>query len=126
MKLLERKLYLMLSILFFAMGAFFLFLSIMTGNAPNGTFYAAIVMGIIAFTIYYLYPQIRNKDERFKFIRAKGMFYTYIAFCIYCFILMLLLNLGVIVISALTAVRILLFLTVGTVFLSWIVLSKIY
>ncbi|MGD6854357.1 permease [Bacillus infantis] len=81
-------------------------------------------MTVMSFSMGYLYPQFKQKDERMKLIRQKGLFYAYFALIVYFFIFFLLLGLGIIDISALELLQILSGLTISTVFLSMVYVSK--
>ncbi|MCK6206847.1 permease [Bacillus infantis] len=81
-------------------------------------------MTVMSFSMGYLYPQFKQKDERMKMIRQKGLFYAYFALIGYFFIFFLLLGLGIIDISALELLQILSGLTISTVFLSMVFVSK--
>ncbi len=68
-------------------GLFFLFMSgfmiltgIMTHSAPPSPTYTLLAMMVMCFCLSYLHPQFKEKDERMKLIRYKGMFVTF--FCI--------------------------------------------
>lgn len=85
----------------------------------------AMVM-VICICNGYLAPQMANNDERTKFIRQKGMFYSYFAIIFYLVVLMSLIYFDVLAIGALHVVMLITFLVVSTVFVSMVVVSKIY
>ncbi|CAI9396753.1 permease [Niallia sp. Sow4_A1] len=98
----------------------------MTGDFPLSPTYALILaLSVMFLSLGYLHPQFKNKDERMKVIREKGMFYSYFIIMFYFFLFIILIHFQVISISAMGIVLILAALTIMTVFLSMVVLSLI-
>ncbi|SDM91899.1 hypothetical protein [Sediminibacillus halophilus] len=85
-----------------------------------------LAMAVMAFCLSYLFPQFIQKDERMKLIRHKGIFFSFFAFLTYSIVLTTLLQTNVIQLPGSEAVSILTTLMICTVFISWVVLSKIY
>ncbi|NCU17125.1 permease [Bacillus sp. P1(2020)] len=92
-----------------------------------------LFLGILIFSIAvmflslaYLHNQFKKKDERMKMTRERAMFYSYFAIMVYYFIFIILLGLNLINLSPIETIEILASLTIITVFLSQVVLSKIY
>ncbi|WP_153464926.1 permease [Sediminibacillus terrae] len=85
-----------------------------------------LAMAVMAFCLSYLFPQFIQKDERMKLIRQKGIFFSFFAFLAYSVVLTTFLQTNLIHLTGLEAVNILTSLMICTVFVSWVVLSKIY
>jgi hypothetical protein len=81
-------------------------------------------LSVMSFSMGYLYPQFKQKDERMKQIREKGLFYSYFALIVYFLVFNLLIGLKIIDISAMQLLQILAGLTISTVFLSMVFISK--
>lgn len=111
---------------FFVMAGFIIFVSIMANSAPSSSAYIMIAMGVMSLCVGYLYPQFKQKDERMKLIREKGMFVSFIAIMVYFIIFNLGLQLEFFTLTANELLHILSALVISTVFISFVVLSKIY
>lgn len=111
---------------FFMMAGFIIFVSIMADSVPSSTAYIMIAMGVMSLCVGYLYPQFKQKDERMKLIREKGMFVSFIAIMVYFIIFNLGLQLEFFTLTANELLHILSALVISTVFISFVVLSKIY
>ncbi|MDM5153893.1 permease [Bacillus sp. DX1.1] len=122
----SQKYFLIMGIFFFAMGAFMVFAGIMTHSTPPAPTYTLLAMMVMCFCLSYLHPQFKEKDERMKLIRQKGMFYSYFALLTYYLIFSIGLNLNLFTLSAIELLNILMALTISTVFLSFVVLSNRY
>ena len=83
-------------------------------------------LSVMFFSLSYLQPQFKKKDERMKVIQEKGMFYSYFGIMFYFLLFTVLLGFNIIDVTAITAVQLLASLTIMTVFLSMVILSKIY
>ncbi|MGG0717890.1 permease [Robertmurraya massiliosenegalensis] len=121
-----RVLYFIFGLFFFAMGGFLLFVSFMANAAPNTSFLMMFAMGIMSFCLSYLYPQFQQKDERMKRIREKGMFFSVTALMVYLLIFNIGLQVGLFTLTASELLHILTALIICTVFISFVVYSKIY
>ncbi|MCA1036744.1 permease [Bacillus infantis] len=110
--------------LFLIMTLFMAVIAISAGESILPQTWTLLSMTVMSFSMGYLYPQFKQKDERMKMIRQKGLFYAYFALIVYFFIFFLLLGLGIIDISALELLQILSGLTISTVFLSMVYVSK--
>ncbi len=110
--------------LFLIMTLFMAVIAISAGESILPQTWTLLSMTVMSFSMGYLYPQFKQKDERMKMIRQKGLFYAYFALIVYFFIFFLLLGLGIIDISALELMEILSILTISTVFLSMVYVSK--
>lgn len=110
--------------LFLIMTLFMAVIAISAGESILRQTWTLLSMTVMSFSMGYLYPQFKQKDERMKMIRQKGLFYAYFALIVYFFIFFLLLGLGIIDISALELMEILSSLTISTVFLSMVYVSK--
>jgi drug/metabolite transporter (DMT)-like permease len=108
-------------------GALLTTINFMAGKAISIDIpFAIAALAIIGFSMAHLAPHFQRKDERFKFIRQKGALFTTILTTIYCGVLWLLTEAGILEIEGKQAVIILLSLISSTLFLSWVVLSKKY
>ncbi|QHT48682.1 permease [Bacillus sp. SB49] len=85
--------------------------------------YLMVSMAVMSFSMAYLHPQFKQKDERMQLIRYKGLFYSFFAMLIYMFALLTLLEAGV-NLTASMVIQMLIALNICTVFLSWVILSK--
>ncbi|MCP1158281.1 permease [Bacillus infantis] len=110
--------------LFSIMILFMAVIGISAGESILPQTWTLLSMTVMSFSMGYLYPQFKQKDERMKLIRQKGLFYAYFALIVYFFLFFLLLGLGIIDISALELLQILSCLTISTVFLSMVYVSK--
>lgn len=111
---------------FFIMSGTMVFAGIMTHSAPPTPTYTVLAMMIMCFCLSYLHPQFKEKDERMKLIRYKGMFFSFFALTAYYLLFSIGLNLNVITLSAVELLNILMALTMSTVFISFVVLAKRY
>jgi hypothetical protein len=85
-----------------------------------------ISLCIMSFSLSYLYPQFRTKDERMRLIREKGMFYSYFMLMLYLLIFLFLLSSNIIAITAIQLIMILTSFVIITVSLSMVIVSKIF
>jgi hypothetical protein len=120
------KLYFIMGILFTLLGGFYVFVAMMAQDKPTSSVYITGSMAVMSFCLSYLSPQFKQKDERMKLIRQKGMFFSYFAILSYYIIFSTLLQFEIISITALELVNILIALTISTVFLSFVIVSKRY
>jgi hypothetical protein len=120
------KLFLIMGTLFTLLGGFYVFVAMMAQDKPTSSVYITGAMAVMSFCLSYLSPQFQQKDERMKLIRQKGMFYSYFAILSYYIIFSTLLQFGIISITALELIHILIALTISTVFLSFVIVSKRY
>ncbi|MFD1363252.1 permease [Lentibacillus salinarum] len=118
--------YFILGILFLLMSGFLIVIAIMANAAPVPMTYMCITFTVVAFSASYLYPQLRQKDERAKMIRQKGMFYSFFALLIYLIVLTFLIGNDIVPLDAMDVLNILVSLTISTVFISWVILAKRY
>ncbi|MFJ7472153.1 permease [Peribacillus frigoritolerans] len=82
-------------------------------------------VSIMFFSLTYLHSQFKLKDERMKIIREKSMFYTYFLLMAYFLLFVTLLSLNIISVTAIEIIFILASLTIITVFLLMVIISKI-
>ncbi|MFJ8530223.1 permease [Bacillus sp. NPDC094106] len=122
----SQKYFLIMGIIFSAMSGFMLFIGIMAHSSPPPQTYTLLAMTVMCFCLSYLHPQFKEKDERMKLIRQKGMFYSYFALLAYYILFSIGLNLKIITLSAAELLNILAALTICTVFISFVILSKKY
>ncbi|MFD2680418.1 permease [Bacillus seohaeanensis] len=115
-----------MGILFTLLGGFYVFVAMMAQDKPTSSVYITGSMAVMSFCLSYLSPQFKQKDERMKLIRQKGMFFSYFAILSYYIIFSTLLQFEIISITALELVNILIALTISTVFLSFVIVSKRY
>ncbi|MDT9027088.1 MULTISPECIES: permease [Rossellomorea] len=81
---------------------------------------------VLSFCMHYLYPQFKQKDERMKVIREKGIFYSYFAILLYHLIFMTVLQFDMIQLTAINLLNIMTSLIIMTVFISMVIMAKIY
>jgi hypothetical protein len=121
-----RITFLILGVFFLAMSGFIIYSGVMADSAPPSESYIMIGMAVMCFCLSYLYPQFKQKDERMKLIREKGMFVSFFAMMMYLIAFNLGLKLDLILLTASEAINILSTLLICTVFLSFVIYSKIY
>ncbi|MEK3928526.1 permease [Bacillus sp. FSL R7-0642] len=122
----SQKYFLIMGIIFFIMSGTMVLAGIMTHSAPPAPTYTLLAMMIMCFCLSYLHPQFKEKDERMKLIRYKGMFFSFFALTAYYLLFSIGLNLKIITLSATELLNILMALTMSTVFISFVVLAKRY
>ncbi|MCU5095294.1 permease [Bacillus wiedmannii] len=122
----SQKYFVIMGIIFLFMSGFMILTGIMTHSAPPPATYPLLGMMIMSFCLSYLHPQFKEKDERMKLIRYKGMFVTFFALIAYYLLFSFGLNLKILTLSATELLNILMALTMSTVFISFVVLSKRY
>jgi hypothetical protein len=122
----HRKVFFILGVLFLCLVGFILFACVMAESAPPPASYMFVSMAIMSFCLSYLYPQFKQKDERMRMIRQKGMFAAFVALMVYCIFLNLSLQIGVLQVTAVELIQILTALVISTVFVTFVVYSKIY
>lgn len=120
----ESKLFIFLGTLFLLISGFMIFVGFMAGSTPPPQAYSSLSMAVMTFSMSYLYPQFKQKDERMKLIRQKGMFYSYFALIFYYIALMIIVQFDILTLSAMDVLNILAALTISTVFISMVILAK--
>lgn len=116
--------YFIMGIGFLIMFGFMVFVAIMANAAPIPQTYLLFAMMVMTFSLSYLYPHLKQKDERAKMIRQKGMFYSYFALLIYYAVLTIIIGYDILPLSAMQVLNILVALTICTVFISFVILAK--
>ncbi|MGR9049625.1 hypothetical protein ACQ4XT_13450 [Halobacillus faecis] len=116
---------------FVVFGFLFLLFSVITSIAsisgevfPLGHDIVLLGVSVMSFCNAYLYPQFKENDERSKRIREKGMFISYFFLLGYMIILMGLFQFNIITLSGYQSVSMLAALTMITVFMSFVVISR--
>ncbi|NYV66478.1 permease [Bacillus sp. Gen3] len=122
----SRVAYFICGIILLSISGFLIVSSIMNNNYPPSYSILILALAVIAFCAYYLFPQFKQKDERMKLIRQKGMFVSYFALVIYFVIFIILNNFHMFMLTTMQFLHIMVSLMIMTVFLSWVVLSKRY
>ncbi|BCB02676.1 hypothetical protein KH172YL63_08090 [Bacillus sp. KH172YL63] len=119
------KAYLYLGWILAVQTAFLFFVGISAGEFPYFAL-TPLSMTVLSFCMYFLHPQFKEKDERMKLIREKGMFYSYFVILAFHIVFMMILQFDVIELTAMNLLNILTSLTIMTVFISMVVMSKVY
>ncbi|AKR08356.1 permease [Bacillus thuringiensis] len=122
----SQKYFVIMGVIFLFMSGFMILTGIMTHSAPPAITYPLLGMMIMSFCLSYLHPQFKEKDERMKLIRYKGMFFSFFALTAYYLLFSIGLNLKILTLSATELLNILMALTMSTVFISFVVLAKRY
>ncbi|MFD2655821.1 hypothetical protein [Gracilibacillus thailandensis] len=122
----DRKLFVIFGTVFLLMSALFNWATISTGVFPAGHDLMLIAMTVMCFCNAYLAPQFIQNDERTKRIKERSMFYSYFINLGYMAIFLTLLQFNLLAITAYQTVAILAALTIMTVFITMVVLSKRY
>jgi hypothetical protein len=120
----QNKLYGILGGIFAAQGIFILVVGFIDGTIPYFAL-TLLAMAVMSFCMGYLHPHFKQKDERMRMIREKGMFYSYFALLGYFIILMSLLQFDLIQLTAMNLLYIIIALTIMTVFISMTVVAKV-
>ncbi|PEZ24926.1 permease [Bacillus thuringiensis] len=122
----SQKYFVIMGVIFLFMSGFMILTGIMTHSAPPSPTYTLLAMMVMCFCLSYLHPQFKEKDERMKLIRYKGMFFSFFALTAYYLLFSIGLNLKILTLSATELLNILMALTISTVFISFVVLAKRY
>ncbi|WP_091484464.1 hypothetical protein [Gracilibacillus orientalis] len=122
----DRKLFVIFGIMFLLMSGLISAATISTGVFPAGHDIMLIAMAVMCFCNAYLAPQFIQNDERTKRIKERSMFYSYFIILGYMIIMLTFLQFHFLAITAYQAVAILAALTIMTVFITMVVLSKRY
>ena len=115
-----------LGMLFLMMAGFLILASIKANAAPSTMIFIQLAMAIMSFCISYLYPQFKQKDERMRLIRQKGMFASFIAMLIYLIVFNMGIQFDFIILTANEMLHLLSALLISTLFISFVIYSKIY
>jgi hypothetical protein len=91
---------------------------------PSAQTYLMLSMAILSFSMSYLYPQFKQKDERMKMIRQKAMFYSYFAMMGYLIIFLLIAQVSEDLLSGSDILNALIALNISTLFLTMVILAK--
>lgn len=118
--------FLILGIIFSLLSGMWLFVAVMAGSAPAGTFYIIFSMTVMSFCLSYLYPEFKQNDERIKLIKQKGTFTSFFIFLGYLMIFFTLFQFWNIDITPQYMIQILAGLMISTVSISFVFYSKIY
>ncbi|WP_010677597.1 hypothetical protein [Bacillus timonensis] len=122
----SRVPFVIFGILFSVMTGYVMFVGIMAKSAPAPMAFMTLAMAVMSFCLAYLYPQFKQKDERMKLIREKGMFASFFAMILYLVVFNVGLQFEFFVVSAAQLINILTALLICTVFISFVIYSKIY
>ncbi|OLR24931.1 permease [Bacillus cereus] len=122
----SQKYFVIMGVIFLFMSGFMILTGIMTHSAPPSPTYTLLAMMVMCFCLSYLHPQFKEKDERMKLIRYKGMFFSFFALTAYYLLFSIGLNLKILTLSATELLNIIMALTMSTVFISFVVLAKRY
>ncbi|MDC3414759.1 permease [Terrihalobacillus insolitus] len=122
----SRVSFVILGILFSVMTGFMIFAGFMADTAPPSMTYITLALTVMSLSLSYLYPQFRQKDERMKLIRQKGMFASFVAMAIYIMAFNIGLQFELITLTANQLIQALTVLMISTLFISFVVYSKIY
>jgi hypothetical protein len=121
----SRKAFFIFGIFFLCMSGFMIFVGIMANSEPPSGSYMLLALAVMSFSLSYLYPQFKQKDERMKLIRQKGMFASFFAMMLYLIFFNIGLQFDFFILTANELIHILSTLLICTVFLSFVVYSKI-
>lgn len=121
----SRKIFIVIGSLHLIISLFLLTISILAAELTI-TFLMPLAIAIMCYCLSYLYPEWKQKDERMRLIRTKGLSAAFIALLLYYFVFSGLLHFDAISITAIQLLNILAPLMIITVFLSFVVFAKIY
>jgi uncharacterized membrane protein len=108
------------------MAGFLILASIKANSAPSTMIFIQLAMEIMSFCLSYLYPQFKQKDERMRLIRQKGMFASFVAMLIYLIVFNMGIQFDFIILTANEMLHLLSALLISTLFISFVIYSKIY
>ncbi|WLR48261.1 permease [Halobacillus litoralis] len=114
-----------IGVFFLLLAGFLIFVGTMGGEWPS-MMWTMVSLGILSFSMSYLYPQFKQKDERMKWIRHKAVFYSFFIMMGIMAVFHLMIVLQVVTLSAVDLLSILLSLNIVTVFLTMVILAKRY
>ncbi|WP_342540706.1 permease [Heyndrickxia sp. FSL K6-6286] len=115
-----------LGMLFLMMAGFLILASIKANAAPSTMIFIQLAMAIMSFCLSNLYPQFKQKDERMRLIRQKGMFASFVAMLIYLIVFNIGIQFDFIILTANEMLHLLSALLISTLFISFVIFSKIY
>lgn len=118
--------FLILGVIFSLISGMLIFVAIMANSTSPGTFYMMLSMGIMSFCLSYLFPEFKQNDERVKLIKQKGIFASFLIFMGYLMIFFTIFQFWDTSITALYMLQIFAGLMISTVYLSFVVYSKVY
>ncbi|WP_137744425.1 permease [Robertmurraya siralis] len=122
----NRILFLILGLFFFAIGGLLLVTNLVADEPFHTSFLLMFALTVMCFCLSYLSPHFQQKDERMKLIREKGMFFSVSALMVYLIIFNLGLQIEFFTLAANELLHILTALIICTVFISFVVYSRIY
>ncbi|MEN1966745.1 permease [Lentibacillus sp. N15] len=109
--------------IFLAQAVFFVVIDII-GSLVLPQTYMMVAMTIMTFSMSYLYPQFKQKDERMKHIRYKALTYSALAFVVYYIVLSGIVQFDIFPLTAMDVLNILSALMISTAFTTMVVLAK--
>lgn len=118
--------FLIFGIFFILTSGFIVFTAIIANSNPPGMVFLTFAMAVMCFCLSYLHPQFIQKDERMNLIRQKGMLASFVAMFEYFIIFLAALQFDFISMSADYLSQIFAGLMICTVFISFVIYSKIY
>lgn len=120
-----RIVFLIVGLLFFLYAILMVFTDLSSNTFSEQTV-ILFSLSIMAFCLSYLYPQFKNSDKRTKKIREKGMGFSFLMVVGYMFIFLLITQFNIFMFSAYEVVSVLLSLSMITIFISFVILSRRY
>jgi hypothetical protein len=122
----SKRSYLIIGLAVLCISLFIVMDAVMTDSKIPVAVILSFTFAFMNLSLSYLSSDFQKKDERMRLIKEKGMYYSYFAIMSYFLIFILLVGFGGISISVMTVLILLASLTVLTVSLSMVILSKIY
>lgn len=121
----SRISFFILGMIFSIMTGLMISVGIMANSAPPSMTYIQLAMAVMCFCLSYLYPQFRQKDERMRLIRQKGTLASFFAMMIYLLVFNVGLQFDFFILTASELIHLLTTLMICTVFISFVVYSKL-
>lgn len=115
--------FIVLGCVFVCMAVFMLVVSII-GQVTFQQTYMLFALAVMSFSMSYLYPQFKQKDERMKFIRYKALTYSAIAFVVYYIVLSGIIQFDILPLTSMDVLNILAALMIITVFGTMVILAR--
>ncbi|RWZ55126.1 permease [Halobacillus fulvus] len=120
------KAFSVIGVLFCGLAAFLIYAGIQSDSFPVSMVLTYVTFAVLSFCMRVLYPQIKQKDERMKWIRQKATLISFVGVMLYLIVFQFLYQFGFIQMDVDMTLSIIVSLSLMTLFLSMVVLAKRY
>ena len=114
----------LIGVFFLILGVFSSVVSIVSNDSVNPTIFTYLSLCIMSFCLSYLYPQYKQKDERMKLIRYKGMFISFFATVLFLIALQIIVLTDLVFLSATEILTIIQSFIISIVFVLQVFVAK--